>query len=168
MRGLFLLAMFLLGAWIFAPSRPPPPGAAPLVVPDLAPHPANDRTAALGSPQEITRDPDGHFYADVQVNGTRLRMLVDTGATAIVLTQRDAVAAGVGAGPGEFTAVAQTAGGAVHYKPVTLDRVAVGSLSATRVPAAVTETGLSVSLLGQSFLRELKSVRIEDDRMILG
>lgn len=114
----------------------------------------------------LERGADSHFYADAQVNGARVRFLVDTGATSVVLTARDAQRAGIGGG--EFSAAGIGAGGPVRLKPVTLDRIAVGDLSANNVPAMVAEgDSLPVSLLGQSWLAQLGSVTIEGDRMIL-
>ena len=43
----------------------------------------------------LAREFDGHFYANTNVNGTRLRMLGDTGASMIALTGSDAIAAGI-------------------------------------------------------------------------
>src|SRR3954471_22125722 len=48
-----------------------------------------------GSSVEIERSSDGHFYADVQINGAPVHMLVDTGATGIALSRDDAHSAGV-------------------------------------------------------------------------
>lgn len=115
----------------------------------------------------LSRAADGHFYADAQVNGATVRFLVDSGASAVVLTRADAQRAGVPAGPGDFTAVAQGAGGDVRLKPVMLDRVAIGPVAARSVQGAVAEDDLHVSLLGQSFLARVGTVAIAGDRMVL-
>lgn len=114
-----------------------------------------------------TRAPDGHFYADVRINGATTRMLVDTGASSVVLNRGDAQRAGLSARRGEFSVTAQTAGGDIALKPVTIDRMALGSVSSRNVPALIAEDDLPVSLLGQSFLQRVGSVEISGDRMTL-
>ena len=113
------------------------------------------------------RAPDGHFYADVRVNGSTSRMLIDTGASSVVLTRSDAQRAGIQARPGEFTATAQTAGGEIALKHVTIDRMALGSVDSRNVPAMVAENDLPISLLGQSFLQRVGTVEISGDEMRL-
>ncbi|WP_299324203.1 TIGR02281 family clan AA aspartic protease [Parasphingopyxis sp.] len=115
----------------------------------------------------IDRAADGHFYADVRINGATSRMLIDTGASSVVLTREDAQRAGIQARPGEFTATAQTAGGPIPLKPVTIDRVALGPVDSHNVPAMVAENDLPISLLGQSFLERVGTVEISGDEMRL-
>lgn len=114
----------------------------------------------------IARAPDGHFYADARVNGARLEMMIDTGATMVVLSRADARAAGISLSRSGYTARADTAGGEIALHPVTIDRLALGPLVARRVPAMVAED-LPVSLLGQSFLERVGNVEISDDEMLL-
>jgi aspartyl protease family protein len=115
---------------------------------------------------ELDRSPDRHFYAEGQVNGARIRFLVDTGASKVVLSHGDAQRAGIATG--NYSAVGRGAGGQVRLLPVTIARLGLGPVSAEQVPAMVAEEGaLTVSLLGQSYLSRLESVTIEGDRMIL-
>jgi aspartyl protease family protein len=116
------------------------------------------------SPRELQRGPDGHFYADAQVNGTTIRFMIDTGATVVVLSGRDAQRAGIQL-PSE-RATAMGVGGPVEVTPVVLDRIAVGGIEARSVQAAVAED-LPVSLLGQSYLERVGSVEIRGDTMVL-
>lgn len=109
---------------------------------------------------------DGHFYADTQINGSTVRMLVDTGASGIALTRDDARKAGVGISIGMPNVVGQGAGGEVKGEYVMLDRVSLGSESVASVPAVVLDGG-GMSLLGQSFLSEFASVEIKGDKMVL-
>jgi len=116
------------------------------------------------APRELQRGPDGHFYADAQVNGTTVRFMVDTGASVVVLTPQDAQRAGIQL-PSERS-MAMGVGGPVETIPVTLDRIAVGGIEARGVQAAVVDE-LPVSLLGQSYLQRVSSVEIRGDRMVL-
>lgn len=124
--------------------------------------------AGNGSAQFTTsRAADGHFYADVRINGATSRMLIDTGATSVILSRQDAQRAGIQARPGEFTAIAQTAGGQIALKPVTIDRIALGPVDGRNVQAMVAETDIPVSLLGQSFLERVGTVEISGNELRL-
>lgn len=115
----------------------------------------------------LVRAPDGHFYADVQVNGRSIRFLVDTGATGVALTRDDAMRAGVPFDPGQFRVVGAGASGPVRGQMVRIADMRLDMKQVSDVDAAVLDDGLSVSLLGQSFLSRIGSVRIEQDRMTL-
>jgi len=119
-----------------------------------------------GSTVELQRESDGHFYADVQVNGSNLHMLVDTGATGIALSRDDARAAGLATSIGMNDVVGEGADGAVHGEYVRLDNVSLGGTSASGLEAIVLNGG-SQSLLGQEFLAKFDSVEIRGDTMVL-
>jgi len=115
---------------------------------------------------EIRRRADGHFYADVTINGIPVNILVDTGATGIALTRDDARKVGLAISPRMDGVVGRGASGDVRGEYVQLDRVTLGSRSAEAVPAIVLDSG-SQSLLGQSFLQQFDSVEIQGNRMLL-
>jgi aspartyl protease family protein len=114
----------------------------------------------------LQRSTNGHFYADVQVNGVPLHMMVDTGASGIALSQEDARAAGVATSIGMNDVVAQGAGGPVRGDVVTLERITLGSKTVEQMPALVLNGG-EQSLLGQAFLKQFASVEIHGDTMTL-
>jgi len=114
--------------------------------------------------RELTRAADGHFYAVAQVNGARIRFMIDTGASIVVLTPDDAQRAAI-ALPSERVA-ARGVGGEIEVIPVSIDRIALGPLEARDVRAAVADQ-VHVSLLGQSFLSRIGTVEISGDRMVL-
>lgn len=116
----------------------------------------------------LSRGADGHFYAPVRIAGRRVTMLVDTGASFVALTRADADAAGVDWRMDDAVVVGTGASGPVRGVPVTLDEMEVGDHRARHVRAAVIVDGLGVSLLGQSYLQQVDTVRIEGDRMVLG
>jgi len=119
-----------------------------------------------GSVVELQRNSDGHFYADVQINGAPVHMLVDTGATTIALSRDDARAAGLATSIGMNDVVGEGADGAVHGEYVKLDNVTLGGASASGLEAVVLNGG-SQSLLGQEFLAKFDSVEIHGDTMVL-
>jgi len=165
MRFLWFSAAVLAGAALFAERVPKAVNAADQV--PTSRETSTPVTTITGAASEIVRGADSHFYVNAQVNGATIRMLIDTGASIVALTRADALAAGIAAGPGEFSAEGVGVGGTVRLKPVTIDRLAVGSLAANAVPAVVVEDTLPVSLLGQSYLSRLTSVEIKGDRLVL-
>lgn len=171
MRTLLCTVALALGLAMLVPSEPPdvsPPAkssSAILAAPERASAPVAAGNGLAGA--ELARAADGHFYADATVNGARIRMMVDTGATTVALTRADAQAAGLQFAAGDFTATGQGAGGELRLKPVTLDRVAIGPVAATGVQAVIAEDRLPVSLVGQSFLSRVSRVEIVGDRMVL-
>lgn len=116
---------------------------------------------------ELRRDADGHFTADLTVNGAPVRFLVDTGATDIVLGHDDARAAGIDPDALVFTGRAVTANGTVATAAVVLDRVEFGPVELRRVRASVTDGDFGGSLLGMRFLDRFGRIEIEGDRMRL-
>jgi aspartyl protease family protein len=115
---------------------------------------------------DIPRSDNGHFYADVDVNGTKLHMLIDTGATGIALSRQDARSAGIATSIGMNDVVGEGADGSVHGEVVMVDRLSLGSVKAEAMPAIVLNSG-GQSLLGQEFLAKFASVEIHGDTMTL-
>ena len=128
--------------------------------------PASQTVNSLDQSIELDRAPNGYFYADVEINGSPVHMVVDTGATVIALSRDDARAAGIATSIGMNDVVGQGADGEVKGEQVTLDRVALGSKTVEGVPAIVLSSG-GQSLLGESFLSKFASVKIEGDKMVL-
>lgn len=114
----------------------------------------------------LRRADDGHFYADVDVNGSTIRMLADTGASAIALSVEDAERAGIDVDQLDFIFTISTANGQGTAAQIDLDEVRVGSIVRRDVRAMVTR-GLSRSLLGMSFFNTLSRVAIESDELVL-
>ena len=115
---------------------------------------------------ELERSYDGHFYADVEINGATIHALVDTGASGIALSREDARSAGVATSISMPDVVGRGASGEVYGEHVTLDRVVLGHQSAENMPAIVLNGG-EETLLGQSFLSKFESVEIRGDWMVL-
>lgn len=124
--------------------------------------------AWLAGETALSRAPDGHFYADTGVNGQQVHMLVDTGASIVVLTAEDARSAGLDWKQSDIVVIGRGVNGIVRGVPVHLDRFELGGVEMRDVDAAVVPDGLNVSLLGQSLLSRLGGVRIEGDWMMVG
>jgi aspartyl protease family protein len=126
------------------------------------------RAAMRGGAVEISRGRGGEFQVTTEVNGARIPMVLDTGASSVVLTQEAAKAAGL---PLEFLIYSvnvDTANGRTRAASVTLDRVSVGSIVEKAVPALIAQPGqLRTSLLGMSFLTRLERWEVRGDRLVM-
>jgi aspartyl protease family protein len=119
-----------------------------------------------GGTIEVPVAEDGHYYLAAEVNGEKVLFVVDTGASDIVLSQRDATRAGLNPAGLAYFGTATTANGRVSTAPVTLDRFVVGGVEETGVPAVVNSGALDTSLLGMSWLSR-HEVTFSRDRMIV-
>ena len=139
--------------------------AADRVMSELMPGRASQRDERT---VEIMRGRGGDFQVAAQVNGTRVAMALDTGASAVVLTQEAAKAAGLPLEVLSYTVPVDTANGRARAASVTLDRLAVGGIVERSVPALIAQPGqLRVSLLGMSFLNRLESWEVRGDRLLM-
>ncbi len=136
------------------------------VVAELLPGSAMTVEESTGGVTEvrIRKRLDGHFTATVKVNGKPISMIVDTGATSIVLRPKDAKKAGIDPKGLTYRVPVLTANGRVMAARVRLDKVAIGPLDRDKVDALVTQPGaLTQSLLGMSFLSRLRSYEFSGD-----
>jgi aspartyl protease family protein len=116
----------------------------------------------------VARTSGGDFAINAEINGARVAMVLDTGASSVVLTRDDARAAGLPLEVLDYNVNIDTANGRTRAAPVTLDRVAIGSLVERSVDALVAQPGqLKTSLLGMSFLNRLQSWEVSGDRLFL-
>ena len=125
------------------------------------------KPAWYGGEMTLDREGDGHFYANVSVDGSDYRMLIDTGASVVALTADDAHSMGLDWDPGALSQVAHGASGPVMGVRTTIPELAVGDFVAHDVRAVIVPEGLAVSLLGQSFLSQVPKVDIAGNRLTL-
>lgn len=126
------------------------------------------RAATRGQTVDIARSRGGDFSVNAQINGARVAMVLDSGASAVVLTQEAAKAAGLPLEVLEYSVSVDTANGRTRAAPVTLDRLAVGGIVERSVPALIAQPGqLKTSLLGMSFLNRLQSWEVRGEKLLL-
>ena len=126
------------------------------------------RAATRGRTVEIARASGGSFAVATQVNGARVAMVLDTGASAVVLTQEAAKAAGLPLEVLNYSVNVDTANGRTRAAPVTLDRVSIGAITERAVPALIAQPGqLRTNLLGMSFLNRLESWEVRGDKLLM-
>lgn len=116
---------------------------------------------------EVPRHRDGHYYLTLDINGSPVDFVVDTGASEIVLTKEDAEKAGLSVADLNFFGRANTANGEVRTAPVRLDTVNLGGISDSDVPAYVNEGEMFQSLLGMAYLHRWDKLEIADGLLIL-
>ncbi|MEO0382902.1 MAG: TIGR02281 family clan AA aspartic protease [Pseudomonadota bacterium] len=113
-------------------------------------------------------DARGHVAARADIDGRGIEVLVDTGASAVVLRESDARRAGHRPHHSDFTVPVNTANGQAFFAPITLRTVELGSIRVRNVQALVArDEDLSANLLGMSFLSQLDSFRFEGQELIL-
>lgn len=137
---------------------PAPATAAPA---PAAQAPAPSHTAS------ITKSADGHYWAEARVNGARVRFLVDTGATAVALSPRDATRLGYPPSSLVYGHKVMTANGEARAAKVQLQSVSVAGARVDDVDAYVIEKGLDTSLLGMTYLGRLERFEATKTALIL-
>jgi clan AA aspartic protease (TIGR02281 family) len=127
------------------------------------------RSAVKPAPAvEIARSQAGEFALNVKINGVKAPMVIDTGATSVVLTWETAKAIGLPLEMLEYDVDVETAGGHTKAARLTLDRLSVGHLVEKSIPALVVPRGqMKTNLLGMSFLDRLESWGVQADRLKL-
>ena len=123
-------------------------------------NPNRNVVAAAGAELVLARARDGHYYADGEINGQRVKFLLDTGATTIALSRSLANSLGLSLGP---AMTLQTAAGPATGYPTRLARVRLGAIEMQNLSAVVSEKMSDESvLLGMNFLKRLELVQRGD------
>jgi aspartyl protease family protein len=116
----------------------------------------------------LDKGASGHFEARILVNGKPVRALVDTGASATVLTAEDARAAGIDLASLNYTVPVYTANGTARAAAARVEELALGGIVRRNTTVLVAAPGaLPQSLLGMSFIGSLSGFDVRGDRMIL-
>lgn len=120
-----------------------------------------------GGETRIPLSPDGHYWIKAQMNGTPIRLMVDTGATVTALSGDVAEAAGIEPDTLRPEASVETANGTVTASPARIDELRFGSIAARDLDAIVMPGAGGPNVLGMNFLTRLKGWRVEDGVLIL-
>ncbi len=131
----------------------------------VATAPASPQPAANAALLKL--EDDGHYWASAEVDGRAIKFMVDTGASTVALTYRDARRVGLDPETLDYSWRIRTAGGEVMGASVQLNSIRIGRIEVEDVEAMVLREGLSQSLLGMTFLRELDSYEFRRGNLIL-
>lgn len=168
--GAACLGTLLLGLKLISkPATDPQPVAA--VAPDY-------KWAPKGRVR-LTRARDGQFWADVTINGRPIKMMVDTGATQILISYADAnsiLKANARYGErGEIRlkgfGVAGGVGGNIAVASVELENMDFEGINSRNVEALISLNWSagpqSPSLLGMSWLKKMGRIELTGDQLII-
>jgi aspartyl protease family protein len=112
---------------------------------------------------ELRPDQRGHFVTDAEINGTTIKVIIDTGATAVALSFQDADNAGLRPNGLDYDVPVNTANGLVKAAKVTLRRVEVDGVEVRDVEGLVLPDGVMTgTLLGMSYLSRLREFGVRD------
>jgi aspartyl protease family protein len=165
-----LLAPDLLSLFLPAATQDARPAAsAPAATPVRADAALSGPAAPAGySEASIPADAGGQYAAGVEINGQNVRMLVDTGATMVVISYDTASQLGLRPVDADYTARVRTANGVAAVAPVVLRAVEVGPIYVGDVQALIAAPSAGpINLLGESFLKRLASVEQRSGRLVL-
>ncbi|MCC6775325.1 MAG: TIGR02281 family clan AA aspartic protease [Hyphomicrobiales bacterium] len=165
MGKLFTLAamMMVMAVTITRMLDRPPQVQVAAATPVAPPPPTNSAPRSV----TLSRGDGGHFWTDARIDGRRIQLVVDTGASHIALRASDAARLGIHPIPRDYTARVHTANGVVLAAKVQLRSVEVGGITVRDLPALVhSDEGLGVNLLGMSFLSRLRWT-YERGRMVI-
>jgi len=116
----------------------------------------------------IRRQPNGHFAARALINGATMTLLVDTGASSVVLRASDARAAGIDLDALNFAIPVRTANGLAYAAAAQIGSITIGSIVMHDIDVLVAKPGvLAESLLGMNFLTRLRSYEFSGDFLTL-
>ena len=116
----------------------------------------------------IRKRPDGHFMVHTEANGVLMQMLVDTGASTVVLRPEDGRLLGFEVDQLRYVVPVQTANGTTYAASVRLNTLSVGKIKMNNVEALVAKRGtLRENLLGMSFLNRLNSYEFSGEYLTL-
>ena len=111
---------------------------------------------------------NGHYYSQAMINGRAVKVVVDTGATAVALPYEDARSLGLLPPPSAFTLPVMTANGEGRAARITLREIRLGSIRLGNVEAYVMpKNQLGIALLGMSFLSRLSQASIQSGELVL-
>lgn len=160
LRGVVSVAVLALVLFVVLQQAPLHPGLSRLMA-----KAGLDGQTVAGDTVSIRMSPDGHFWAEVEINGVKRRMLVDSGATVTTISTQTAQATAVD-GDDLLPVMLRTAGGTIAARTGEIDHLTLGTIEARNLKVVVAPTP-GIDVLGMNFLSNLASWRVEGRTLIL-
>jgi aspartyl protease family protein len=126
-----------------------------------------DRQEVVGEEVRIRMAPDGHFWANVTMNGVEQRMLIDSGATVTTISESTATAVSASRNPDIVPVVLRTANGMIRARTGTIEQLRVGNIRAKGLKVLISPAMGNLDVLGMNFLSELASWRVEGRTLVM-
>ncbi len=124
---------------------------------------SNDGTSVM-----FTRSITGSFKLNVTVNDVKIKMVFDTGASAVVLSHDDAKSIGIDVDNLRYNIRVQTANGISQASSMSINNIRIGNIERSNIKAFIAkENALETSLLGMSFLQTLSGYSVIGDKLEL-
>lgn len=161
-RGLFSFALLAFGIYLVLQQAPFDPNLSRITA-SLG----LDSQQVVGKEVRIPMARDGHFWADVELNGTKRRMLIDSGATITAVSPATASEAGIKTDATLVPLLMQTANGTVRADAGTVESLKIGGIEATKLKVVVSPGMGNTDVLGMNFLSQLQSWRVDGRTLIL-
>lgn len=161
LRSVASFAILAVGLFVLFQQAPLHPGLASLL--DKV---GVTRQQVAGGTVRLPQSSDGHFWAQVEINGVPRRMLVDSGATITTISEQTAETSAV-EGDDLLPVVLRTAGGTITARTGEIDRLTLGSIEARNLKVVVAPIPAGIDVLGMNFLSSLASWRVEGRTLIL-
>ena len=151
------------------PAAKPPVAAKVASAPKAAPARPSTQPVSLGGRKVVVqRDRRGHYAVEATINGRRMDVMVDTGASVVAVNERSASRMGIRPAPSDYTSDVRTANGTVRAARVIFDAIEIGGIRVRDVAGlGVPDKALDENLLGLSFLSRLRRYEFADSRLVM-
>ncbi|MEJ2408423.1 MAG: TIGR02281 family clan AA aspartic protease [Novosphingobium sp.] len=121
-----------------------------------------------GNQTVVSQRVDGHFWVEARLNGVPVEFLIDTGATYTGVSRSTAARAGLQPDESNEGIVLDTANGPIVARKATANSLRFGGIEANGLTVAIApNTQSEVNVIGMNLLSQLKSWRVEDNKLIL-
>ena len=121
----------------------------------------------VGDEVRVKMASNGHFFVNASIDGTKKRMMVDSGATITALSSATAAAAGLDPKNEMMPVIIQTANGAVQAQTAEVKELRIGNIVARDLKVVVSPAFGKMDVIGMNLLSKLKSWRVEGNTLIL-
>ena len=128
------------------------------------------KAEAIGTPVEQGRETripmaiDGHFWVEGRINGTRVKFLVDSGATMTTIDRETAMKAGMAISPRDQ--LVRTGNGIIRVASARADKLQLGGIERRDIGVQVVDND-NLNVLGMNFLSSLDRWGVEGRWLVL-